>query len=476
MNPAIDQTVAMVQGSSPIEVNAAVNAAHAAYEKDWRWRPFMERAQMLLSAAKVIREHAEELARLETSENGKVYSFARHTDIEQCISSFEFFGGIPATSIANSFIDGGSYYDQRVAEPYGVVAAIIQANWPAINLASKLAPALVMGNTVVLKPSSAAPLTALRIIELIAPIFPSDVLQVVLGAGAVVGKALVAHPQVRKVAITGSTPAGIEVMKTAANRLTPTSTTLSGKNAAIIFDDADETAAVRTLLEGAFANQGESRTALSLFLLQRRIHDRILPQLANATLRLRVGDGMEPQTHIGPVGSRHRQQHALAAIESAMNAGARLVAQARVPTSKPLCDGYFVPPTLLSDVTLDMAVTRDQLLAPIAAVMSFRTAEDAVAIVNDSDFGMLSVVFTQNHNLATRLSRRLDVGTVFLNNYERSGNGVLFNGGGAIKASGTGGEGRSLESLREFSRQRLVRTATGAGELQSWSAINDILS
>jgi acyl-CoA reductase-like NAD-dependent aldehyde dehydrogenase len=472
MNPATAQAIATVHGSGRAEVVAAVKASSAAFEKNWHGRAFAERSQMLLAAAKTIREHADELAHLETSENGKVYTLARHVDLEGCISTFEFFGSISANSVPNSFVDGAHYYDQLLAEPYGVIAAIIPSNWPAQHLAAKLAPALLAGNTVVLKPCSAAPLTALRIIDLIAPIFPNGVVQIVLGEGGNVGQALVSHPEVRKITFTGSTPTGIAVLKSAAEHVTPTISMLSGKNAAIVFDDADENAAVRALLEGAFLNQGEARSATSLILVQRRVHDRVVAQLAKAIARLRVGNGFDPHTHIGPVISRARQQHILKCIDSAVAQGARIAAQARVPTSKPFSEGYFVPPTLLTNVTADMAVAREEIMGPVAAVMSFSTVEEAVAIVNSSEFGMLAVVFTQNHNLATRLSRRLDVGTVYLNNFQRLGLGMSFNG---IKATGYGREERTLEVLREYTTRRLVRTATGTGNLSYWPVIDEIL-
>lgn len=472
MNPAIDQVIATVYASGNIEVDAAVKASRAAFEKSWRGRPFNERSQMLLAAAKVLREHADALAQLETRENGKVHALARCGDIEECINTFEFFGGISADSVPNSFVDGGHYYDQIVAEPYGVVAAIIPSNWPALHLASKLAPALLAGNTVVLKPSTTAPLTALRIIDLIAPIFPSGVVQVVLGSGQSVGHQLVTHPLVRKITFTGSTPAGIEVLKHAAKNVTPAIAVLSGKNAAIVFDDADENAAVRAVLEGAFLNQGETRSATSLILLQRRIHERVLPQLIKATLRLRVGDGFDPCTHLGPVVSRQRQQQVLRYIDDAIAQGARLVAQAQPPMVEPLSNGYFVPPTLLSDVTREMAVVRNEIMGPVAAVMSFNTVEDAVSIVNESEFGMLAVVFTQNHALATQLSRRLEVGTVYLNNFQRLGLSMPFKG---IKATGYGREERTVQSLREYTSQRLVRTATGTGQPRYWPVIDELL-
>jgi acyl-CoA reductase-like NAD-dependent aldehyde dehydrogenase len=258
----------------------------------------------------------------------------------------------------------------------------------------------------------------------------------------------------------------------AADKVMPAIVQLSSRNAAIVFDDADLNLALRATLEGAFANHGETRTAIPRILVQRRIHDRFLQQLARAVPRLKVGDGADPATHIGPMSSRERQQLVLHHIEAACAQGARVVAKAAVPTTPPLCNGYFVPPTLLANVRPQMTIARDAIGGPVACVMSFDTMEEAIAMANDSQYGLLAAVFTENAVTAREVSRRLDVGAVYVNNFQRIGcNAMPFTG---IKATGFGREERSLATLGEFTRQRVVRVITQPGS-HYWAAVDVLL-
>lgn len=472
-DPATDRTIALVQGSGEAEVDAAVSAAKTAFERDWRWRTVSERSHLIHEAARVIREHTDELAQLTAAQTGMLLSDARNVDVDLCASAFRYFGSA-SVAMPNGFTDGGSYHDHILAEPFGVVGVLTPTTWPLMYIGAKLAPALVAGNTVVLKPSCGGALAAARLIELIAPIFPSGVVQLLLGEGETVGRALVEHPLISKVSFTGDTAVGRTILHRAADKVMPAVMQLGSRNAIVVFDDADLVQALRAVLEGAFLNHGEARTALPRVLLQRNIHDRIVTQLVRAVARLKVGDGMLAGTHIGPMSSRARQQLAMQHIAAACAAGARIAVQAPVPKHSPLCDGYFVPPTVLVDVRPDMSIVREPIYGPLACITAFNSADDAIAITNDSDYGMLAVAYTQNNAVAAQLSQRLEVGAVYLNNFQRiGGTGLAFNG---TKATGFGREERNLETLREYTRQRVVRVPTQIPSTHYWSVVDEILA
>lgn len=471
-DPATDRRIAVIQGSGDAEVAAALQAAKTAFDRDWRWRPVNQRSRMLNEAARVIRQHSEELAQLVAVQTGMLLSEARNVDVEECIQTFRYFGSA-AVTLPNGFVDGGNYHDELHADPYGVVALLTPTSWPLLYAAAKLAPALVTGNTVVIKPSCGSALAITRLIELIAPIFPSDVVQLLLGRGEVVGQALVRHPLVSKVSVTGTTEVGQAILHAAADKVMPTIMQLSSRNAAIVFDDADLNLALRATLEGTFANHGEARTALPRILVQRRTYDRFLQQLARAVSRLKVGDGANPATHIGPMSSRERQQLLLRHIDTACTQGARIVARAAVPNTPPLCNGYFVPPTLLADVQPHMGIAREAINGPVACVMPFNTMEEAIAITNDSQYGLLAAVFTGSEAIANEVSRRLEVGAVYVNNFERIGCSAKPLTG--VKASGFGREENSLATLGEFTRQRVVRVITQPSSKYYWAAVDELL-
>lgn len=471
-DPAIGRTTAIVQGSGVVEVDKAVRAAHDKFEKDWRWRQVSERSRMLDEASRMIRQHADELAQLTAAQTGMLISEARNVDVDECVNSFEYFGGT-SISMPNGFVDGGSYHDQILAEPYGVVAVLTGAAWPLLYLGAKLAPALVAGNTVIVKPSCSSALVVTRLIELIAPIFPSGVLQLVLGRGESIGQALVAHPLVSKVSFVGSNQVGQAILHTAADKVIPAVVQLGTRNTVIVFDDADPNRALRAILEGAFANHGESRTALPRVLLQRQIHHRLLPQLARAVRRLKVGDSTNPATHVGPMSSQDRQQQALRYITEACVQGACIVVQAATPKARPLSEGYFVPPTVLDGVRPEMTLSTEAVSGPIACVTSFGSGDEAIALANNSKFGLLAAVFTQNNATAAHLSRRLEVGAVYINNFQRVGyTSMPFSG---VKTTGYGREERSIDTLREYTRQRVIRLPTQVETTRYWSVVDEIL-
>ena len=460
-NPATGAVLRRVQGADPAQVDAAVCCAHQA-QPAWRQCTARERGALLLAVARTLRAHADELAQLETEENGKPLSQARYADIEACIAVFEYFGALvdklPGHSVSLGALDSVEHL-----EPFGVVAGILPFNWPPIHFAGKVAPALAVGNTVVLKPGEQAPLTVMRLVELANQVLPPDVLHVLPG-GWQVGDALARHPLVRKLSFTGAPATGVKVLQACAERLTPTLMELGGKNPLIVFDDADLDAALIGALDGAFFNKGEACTAASRLLVQRGVLQRFTERLGQAVSRLRVGDGLDPTTHVGPVVSRAQQQRVVQYIALGQAEGARLVASAALPDDPRLRDGFFVAPTLLADVRGDMRVAQEEIFGPVSCILPFDTEDEAIALANGTDFALVAAVYSQDNARCQRVARAVEAGVVFINNYNRQFIGTPF---GGTKASGFGRE-HHLGTLHEFGYLKAVRQPTGRAPVPHW--------
>jgi acyl-CoA reductase-like NAD-dependent aldehyde dehydrogenase len=469
-NPATGELITVVQGSGPSEIESAVEAAREAFESDWRWRVPRERGEYLYKCARLLRAHADELAWIESLEVGKPINQARPFDVENLIWSFDYFGGLCDKLPAN-FVDFGPIDVVVRLEPYGVVAGIIPFNWPPIHTGAKTAPALAVGNTVVLKPGEQAPLTIMRIVELLNTILPKDVLHVVPGHGPSAGRALASHRHVRKISFTGSTTTGSAVLRAAAENITPVLLELGGNNPFVVFEDADIDRAVAGALEGAFYNQGEACTAASRLIVHRSIHDVFVAKLSCAVRGLRVGEGVDPKVHVGPLVTRAQQKKVLDYIDIGVREGAVIAAQAPLPAEPRLTAGFFAPPTLFVNVTPAMRIAKEEIFGPVACVMGFDTFQEAIRIANDTEYGLVAGVYSRNEETARRAARRIDAGIVFVNNYNRAVMGTPF---GGTKASGYGRE-HSVDTLREFGRFKAVRTPNGEGPVPRWFAVEELL-
>jgi acyl-CoA reductase-like NAD-dependent aldehyde dehydrogenase len=462
-NPATGRQVTVVQGGGPDQVDEAVRAAHAAHQR-WRRRPARERGRYLRRVAEVIRTHADEIAELESFEMGKPVTQARQFDVEAAISIFEYFGSVVEV-LQNQARDYGPVFDVTTLEPFGVIAGIVPFNWPPIHTAGKTAPALAVGNAIVLKPPEQAPSVVLRMSELIQSVLPDDLVHVVPGAGAV-GAALAGHPLVGKVSFTGSPQTGSAVLRTAAENLTPALMELGGKNPLLVFDDADLHEALLAAVDGGFFNQGEACTASSRILVHDKIFDEFATRLAGAVSRLRVGDGADPATEVGPLVTAAQRQRVLEYLDIGVAEGARIAAQAALPSDPELANGYYVPPTLLTDVTPDMRVATEEIFGPVVALIRFTDEDQAVRIANATQFGLVAGVFSQNGDRALRVSRQIRAGTVFVNNYFRIAVGTGF---GGVGYSGFGRE-HAQETLAEYGYSKTIRLAGNRDELPRWSA------
>ena len=462
LEAATGRPLARVVAASDELVHRAVTDSRRAYDEVWRHLSPRERGHLMRQVAANIRTHADELAELCAREVGKPVRDALHVDVVSSHSSFDYYAGLTDT-IRGEIIDQGPVEARVTYEPYGVVAAILPFNWPPIHFSKKAAPALAVGNTVVLKPGEQAPLTVLRLVEIANEVLPPGVINAVAGVNA--GAALVAHPRVERVTFTGSTATGRKVLEGVAKNLTFATLELGGKNALIVLDDADLDDAVAIAIEGMFYNQGEACTSTSRILVHSSLYDEFARRFVESTAHLVVGHPLDPTTDIGPMVDAKQQTRVQRLFQSGIDEGATLLFQGTVPDDEGLRQGFYVAPCVLGDVTPLMSVAREEIFGPVACLLRYDDDDHAVAITNDSDYGLTAAICTRDEVRASRIAERLEVGMVFVNNYTRR----TFIGSpfGGVKGSGYGRE-YAAETLHEFVRAKNVRFPSGRGPVPGW--------
>ena len=462
---ATGQVLARVVPSSADVVDAAVASARAA-RPAWSALSPRERGAYLRHVAEVIRANADELAELEAREVGKPKRDAGRFDVSFSSSAFDFFGGL-ADTLPGEILDQGPIEARVVYEPYGVVAAILPFNWPPIHFAKKSAPALAVGNVVVIKPGEQAPLTVLRLVELANTVLPPGVLNAVCGVDA--GAHLAGHPGVERITFTGATATGRRVLEAAARHLTYATLELGGKNALMVLEDADLDVAVDVAIEGMFYNQGEACTSTARILVHSSLHGEFTRRFTAKALALRVGDGLDPATDIGPMVDRRQQERVLGYLQTALDEGATIEGQGELPTEDRYRDGFWVRPTVLTGVTPDSTVGQEEIFGPIALIMVFETVDEAIEIANGTSYGLTAAICTRDEAHAWRIAQRLEAGMVFVNNYMRKS--FLGSPFGGVKGSGFGRE-NAAETLREFVRSKNVRFRSGRGVVPVWPPVD----
>ncbi|MDR1587423.1 MAG: aldehyde dehydrogenase family protein [Treponema sp.] len=463
-NPSTGKPYAEIQGCGAQEVDACVCAANKAFNETWRWLMPQERGKLLKKAARALQEYAEEIARIETEEVGKPLHISI-ADTRRCIEAFDFFGGLIG-NLPTDLYELGPINALVFAEPFGVVAGIIPFNWPPLHTGAKVAPALAAGNTVVIKPGDQAPLSIMKIVEIAKTVLPPNVLDIVAGPGLETGQALTGHPLVRRVSFTGSDNSGRAVLKQVADNLTPCIMELGGKNVFIALSDCNVDKAVSLAYEGAFYNNGEACTATSRILVHRSQYKEFIDKMSEMVKRTYLGDGMDTKTHIGPMVTKQHMEKVLGYIKIGLQEGAVIAARGNLPTNPDFKDGYFVAPVLFAEVNRNMRIAREEIFGPVVCVIPYDNDEEAVSIANDTSFGLIAVIFTEDQTRAMRITRQLDTGCVYINNFYRLGPQCVPFGGN--KASGFGRE-RSYDTLLEFSRPKAVRIPSGLGEIPTWS-------
>lgn len=435
-NPSDGTTLATFISAEEEDVDNAVKAATAAFAT-WSVTSVEERSKILLEIADVLEANAEKLAWIETYDNGKPLRETKNADIPLVVDHFRYFAALVRSEEGTIKELDEHTLTMVLKEPIGVVGQIVPWNFPLLMAAWKIAPALAAGNTIVIHPSSSTPLSLLEATKLIGPLLPKGVLNVVTGKGSESGNYMLTHPGFAKIAFTGSTEVGYQVAKGAAKNLIPATLELGGKSAHIIFSDANQKRALEFAKNGILTNQGQVCSAGSRLLVQADIYDDFIAKLAESFEAVKVGLPWQEDTVMGSQINEGQVETILDYIDIGQKEGARVVTGGDRYTDGPLSQGAFVKPTILADVTNDMRVAQEEIFGPVIVVIKFETEKEAIAIANDSDYGLAGGVFTENINKAFRVARAVRTGTMWVNTYGELPAGTPF---GGYKKSGIGRE------------------------------------
>lgn len=456
-DPATGDEIAQVGGASETDVDRAVAAARQAFDHGaWPAMSGAARARLMWRLAELILENADELAEIETWDNGKPRHDTRAVDLPVAAEMLRYHAGWATrlNGITTQIGDPGDYQAYTVREPVGVVAQIIPWNFPLIMAVMKLAPALAAGCTVVLKPAEETPLSALRLGELVLEAgFPQGVVNIVTGVGEIAGAALAAHPDVDKVAFTGSTEVGRKIVQASAGNLKRVTLELGGKSPMVVLPDADVEAVIAGATTGIFFNSGQSCMAGSRLLVHEAVHDRVVTGISERARAIRVGSGFSTDTQIGPLVSEAQLTRVSAFLREDASAGATLHAGgARIGDR-----GYFVAPTVYGNATPDMRIVREEIFGPVLAVMPFATGDlaEIAALANDTTYGLAASIWTQDVTTAHRLTRLIRSGQVWVNGHHVGGADLPV---GGYKQSGWGRE-NGREGVEAYTETKSVAIA-----------------
>jgi len=453
--PATGETIGRVHAATPNVVELAVEAAREA-QGAWAALKPVERGRILRKAADLLVARNDELSRLETLDTGKPIQETLVADAASAAEALEYFAGAVAT-FNGEFVDLGGPFAYTRREPLGVCVGIGAWNYPIQIAAWKSAPALAMGNAMVFKPSEVTPLSALALAEIYTEAgLPDGLFNVIQGMGEG-GAALVSHPAVAKVSLTGSVPTGRRISETAGSQLKHATMELGGKSPLIVFDDADVENAVGGAMLGNFYSTGQICTNGTRVFVQKAIYDRFLDRLTARTRRIVVGDPLDPATQMGPLVSASQHEKVMSYVGIGREQGATLHCGGGVPRLQGLEDGFFMEPTIFTDVTDDMRIAREEIFGPVMSVLIFEAEDDVIARANDTEFGLAAGVFTGDLARGHRVISRLQAGTCWINAYNLTPVEIPF---GGYKQSGIGRE-NGLAALSHYSQLKSVYVETG---------------
>ena len=450
-DPATEEPLAEIPAGDKEDVDRAVRAARRAFETGpWRRMTPSERGRLLWKLADLLEQHTEEFAYIESLDNGKPLSIAKVADVPLSVDMFRYMAGWATKIEGNTVpISAGKYFAYTLREPIGVVGQIIPWNFPLLMAAWKLGPALTTGCTIVLKPAEQTPLSALRLGELVMEAgFPEGVVNIVPGYGETAGAALAAHPDVDKVAFTGSTEVGKLIVHAAAGNLKKVTLELGGKSPNVVFKDADLNAAIPGAASAIFFNHGQCCCAGSRLYVEKAVYDQVVEGVAKEAEKITVGSGLDPQTQMGPLVSEEQLKRVCGYLEAGFSEGAK----AMVGGHKAGDRGYFVEPTVLVDTKEDMKVVREEIFGPVVAAMPFTDPEEIIPRANNSEYGLAAAVWTRDISKAHRMAEQLRAGTVWINCYNVFDAALPF---GGYKQSGWGRE-MGHEVLNNYTQTKAV--------------------
>lgn len=453
-----ESEICSVEAAEPEDVDKAVEAAKKAGKGAWRDMASTDRGDLMYKLASLCEEHRETLATIECMDNGKPFTVCRDEDLSEVIGTIKYYAGY-ADKIHGQVIETSpAKLAYTVREPIGVCGQIIPWNYPLAMAAWKLGPALACGNTVVLKPAEQTPLSILYFANLVKEAgFPPGVVNIVNGFGRVAGAAIAQHPDIMKVAFTGSTATGKEIMKMAASTMKNITLETGGKSPLLVFDDADLDQAVKWAHIGIMSNQGQICTATSRILVQEGIYEKFISAFKNHVKTTSVvGDPFADDTFQGPQVTKAQYERVLSYIEAGKSEGATLLSGGE-PVKDVGGKGFFIAPTIFTDVKDTMKIFREEVFGPFVVVSSFKTEEEAVARANDTTYGLGSAVFTQDITKAHRVARDIEAGMVWINSSNDSDFRIPF---GGVKQSGIGRE-LGQAGLEGYSNQKAIHVNLG---------------
>jgi len=445
------QVIAQVPRGGAADVDRAVKAAQAAFPA-WRAMPPRERGRLLLRIADAVDAETEELAKLLARETGNAIRTQSRPEAQRVSDLFRYFGGLGGELKGETIPLGEDWFSYTRREPLGVVAAIVPWNVPILIAAWKLAPALVAGNTVVLKPSANAPLATLAFARIAQRHLPKGVLNVITGTGDEVGTPLAEHPGIAKISFTGNTETGKAILRLAADRIIPVTLELGGKSPQILFADADGDKTADGVIDAMrFARQGQSCTAGSRLFVHSSVFDSFMDRLATKLRKLKVGDPLDETNDMGAIVSKQQFERVVSFIdEGARQPGARTVTGGHPPSDGPLASGYYVEPTVFANVRNDWRIAKEEIFGPVLVAIPFSDAADAIRMANDTHYGLAAYVWSRDISRALRTAHAIDAGWIQVNG---GGGQLVGQPYGGYKQSGLGRE-NSLEGMLEGFTQR----------------------